>query len=153
MWGTDGFGGGYIQGRSKEVGWSSQESFSGQGDIGLLARECPSRGNLEIELIYYPPYHSKYNPVERCWGILEMHWNGTLLDTVEKALGWAKTMTWKGTQPVVQLLERVYPTGVRLTQAALKPFAERVGRSKTLSRWSASIHPEPTHPVPLCSPP
>jgi transposase len=26
-----------------------------------------------------PPDHSKYNPIERCWGILENHWNGTLL--------------------------------------------------------------------------
>ncbi len=24
-----------------------------------------------ISLIYYPPYYSKYNPVERLWGILE----------------------------------------------------------------------------------
>ena len=23
-----------------------------------------------IHLLYYPPYHSKYNPVERCWGIV-----------------------------------------------------------------------------------
>jgi transposase len=22
---------------------------------------------LEIRLVYYPPYHSKYNPIERCW--------------------------------------------------------------------------------------
>ncbi|NJM66326.1 MAG: hypothetical protein HC851_12025 [Acaryochloris sp. RU_4_1] len=22
-----------------------------------------------IQLLYYPPYHSKYNPIERCWGI------------------------------------------------------------------------------------
>ncbi len=113
--------------------------------------EFADRNNLEIELIYYPPYHSKYNPIERCWGILEMHWNGTLLDTVEKALGWAKTMTWKGRQPVVQLMQRVYQTGVRLTKAALKPFAERVHRSKTLPRWSASIQPQPTHVGPLCA--
>ena len=25
-----------------------------------------------IQLLYYPPYHSKYNPIERCWGILEL---------------------------------------------------------------------------------
>jgi Rhodopirellula transposase DDE domain len=25
---------------------------------------------LEIKLVYYPPYHSKYNLIERCWGIL-----------------------------------------------------------------------------------
>jgi hypothetical protein len=30
-----------------------------------------------VQLLYYPPYHSKYNPIERCWGILEQHWNGT----------------------------------------------------------------------------
>ena len=28
-----------------------------------------------IELIYYPPYHSKYNPVERLWARLEKMWN------------------------------------------------------------------------------
>ena len=26
---------------------------------------------LEVRLVYYPPYHSKYNPVERCWSALE----------------------------------------------------------------------------------
>jgi len=38
---------------------------------------------LRISLAYYPPYHSKYNPVERCWGILENYWKTTLpkLDT------------------------------------------------------------------------
>jgi Rhodopirellula transposase DDE domain len=40
------------------------------------------RTHLEIHLVYYPPYHSKYNPIERVWGILENHWNGTLLTTL-----------------------------------------------------------------------
>ena len=26
---------------------------------------------LEVRLVYYPPYHSKYNPIERCWSALE----------------------------------------------------------------------------------
>src|SRR5215471_3652974 len=30
--------------------------------------------NKPIQLLYYPPYHSKYNPIERCWGILELQW-------------------------------------------------------------------------------
>lgn len=104
--------------------------------------EFADRNRLDIELIYYPPYHSKYNPIERCWGVLEMHWNGTLLDTVEKALAWAKTMTWKGIQPVVRLLDRVYETGIRLTQAALKPYAQRLHRSKALPKWNVSIRPQ-----------
>jgi hypothetical protein len=35
---------------------------------------------LRVRLAYYPPSHSKYNAIERCWGILEMHWNGALLE-------------------------------------------------------------------------
>src|SRR6185436_144177 len=49
-----------------------------------------------IQLLYYLPYHSKYNPIERCWGILEVHWNGTKLIDVETMLEWAQSMTWKG---------------------------------------------------------
>ena len=44
-----------------------------------------------VQLLYYPPYHSKYNPVERCWGILEKHWNGAKLMDVDLMLGWAKS--------------------------------------------------------------
>ncbi|CDN15402.1 Mobile element protein [Richelia intracellularis] len=32
--------------------------------------------NIPIKLLYYAPYHSKYNPIEGCWGILDQHWNG-----------------------------------------------------------------------------
>ncbi|MCK7497506.1 MAG: hypothetical protein MZW92_47000 [Comamonadaceae bacterium] len=27
-----------------------------------------------IRLLYFPPYHSKYNPVERCWGMERPTW-------------------------------------------------------------------------------
>ncbi len=49
-----------------------------------------------IQLLYFPPYHSKYNPIERCWGILEQHGNGALLRNVKTMLAWAQSMTWKG---------------------------------------------------------
>ena len=42
--------------------------------------------HLTIRLAYYPPDHSKYNPIERCWGILEHHWNGALLDTLDAVI-------------------------------------------------------------------
>jgi hypothetical protein len=58
---------------------------------------------LTVKLAYYPPYHSKYNPIERVWGGLEQHWNGALLDTVETALHFAQSMTWRGLHPTVQL--------------------------------------------------
>jgi transposase len=55
---------------------------------------------LTVTLAYYPPYHSKYNPVERCWGILEQHWNADLLDTIETVVNFAQTMRWKGNPPI-----------------------------------------------------
>jgi transposase len=42
--------------------------------------------NLEIVLACYPPCPSKYNPIERCWGILENHWSATLLNTIQTTL-------------------------------------------------------------------
>ena len=32
--------------------------------------EFSHKFKLNVRLAYYPPYHSKYNPVERTWGIL-----------------------------------------------------------------------------------
>lgn len=99
------------------------------------------RNRVAVELAYYPPYHSKYNRVERCWGVLENHWNGALLDTPETALGWARTMTWRGLRPIVHSLERIYATGVRWTKAAFRPIAARLKRSPTLPKWSLIIRP------------
>src|SRR5215469_11175918 len=73
------------------------------------------RYRVHVRLAYYPPYHSKYNPIERCWGILETHWNGALLDSIEAVLQFARTMTWKGIHPVVELVTTTYQTGVKLT--------------------------------------
>jgi hypothetical protein len=101
------------------------------------------RHQLTLELAYYPPYHSKYNPIERCWGILENHWNGALLNTVTNALEWAKTMTWRGVSPLVHLLDRIYETGVRLKPQLFRPIATRLERSALLPKWSLVIHPQP----------
>ena len=73
------------------------------------------RFHLTLRLADYPPYHSKYNPVERCWGIIEQHWNGALLDSLDAVLGFAATMTWKGMHPAVALVSTIYERGVTLT--------------------------------------
>jgi hypothetical protein len=49
---------------------------------------------LTIELVYDPPYHSKYNPVERCWDVLKSHGSGALLTDWETVREWTKTMRW-----------------------------------------------------------
>jgi hypothetical protein len=98
---------------------------------------------LEIQLVYYPPYHSKYNLIERCWGILENHWNGTLLNSVTTVLEWARTMTWKGAHPVVSLLEKSYAKGIRIGKAAFKAIESRLQRDKDLPKYEVLIQPRP----------
>ena len=97
---------------------------------------------LVVQLAYYPPYHSKYNPIERCWGILERHWNGALLGSVSDVLQWAATMTWRGVRPFIRETMAVYERGVRLTKAAFRPIATRLTRSGTLPKWSLTIRPK-----------
>jgi len=103
--------------------------------------EFADKTGLRIRLVYYPPYHSKYNAVERCWGILEEHWNGEILDSVGKVINWAVTMTWKGIKPVVHLWDKIYEKGIRLTKREMKPYEKRIERSVKLPKWDIGIEP------------
>lgn len=94
---------------------------------------------VNIRLAYYPPYHSKYNPIERCWGILEQHWNGSLLDSVDAIIQFASTMTWKGKHPVVTLVTATYQTGVKLTKEAMKVLETQLQRLPSLEKWFVDI--------------
>jgi hypothetical protein len=94
---------------------------------------------LDVDLAYYPPYRSKYNPIERCWGILELHRDGSLLDSVEAVLGYAETMSWKGGHPEVVLVEAEYSKGVRLGREEMEALESEVTRLPTLEKWFVSI--------------
>jgi transposase len=101
--------------------------------------EFVQKYQMTIRLAYYPPYHSKYNSVERCWGILEHHWNGSLLDSVDAVVQFARTMTWKGDHPVVKLITATYQTGVKLTEKAMKLVEAQLQRVPSLEKWFVDI--------------
>lgn len=87
----------------------------------------------------FQAYHSKYNAVERCWGILEQHWNGGLLDSVDAVLNYAKSMTWKGKHPTVSLVPGVYGKGVKLTAKAMAAVEGQLRRLPELGKWFVDI--------------
>ena len=95
---------------------------------------------LLIRLAYYPPYHSKYNAIEHCWGTLETHWNGEILDDVDTVLNFARSMTWNGKHPLVELVTEVYRKGVRLSAKAMKEIEAQVERLPKLGKWFVDIH-------------
>jgi hypothetical protein len=105
--------------------------------------EFADKNGLRIRLIYYPPYNSKYNPIEHCWGAVEQHWNGEIIDSINKAVEWAKTVTWKGIHPIVDLVETVYEKGIKVVGEEFEKYAERFKRSETLPKWDVTIDPQP----------
>ena len=94
-----------------------------------------------IQLLYFPPYHSKYNPIERCWGILEQHGNGALLRNVKTMLAWAQSMTWKGKKPMINLSQKIYKKGIYLTKKEMKEIEKRLERNPKLPKWDIFIQP------------
>lgn len=94
-----------------------------------------------MELAYYPPYHSKYNPIERVWGVLEQAWNGELLTSQDRVLQLAQDLTWKGRHPVVAMIPQVYSTGIRLTRKQMQDYEGCIQRLPGLDRWFVWIPP------------
>ncbi|WP_287698079.1 hypothetical protein [Accumulibacter sp.] len=113
-------------------------SFSNAWSSSPITSASPSASST------IPPYHSKYNPGERCWGILERHWNGAKLTDTQTMLEWAKSMTWKGVHPVVQLSRTAYEKGVTVAKDAMQAVASRLERNPLLAKWDILIRPAQT---------
>lgn len=104
-------------------------------------QEFADCNKIKIHLAYYPPYHSKYNAIERTFGILEQHWSGALLDSLEAVYGYAKSMTWKGVNPSVKIIDKIYETGVKVTKEAMALLNAGFDRLKGLEKWFITIQP------------
>lgn len=97
---------------------------------------------LSVRIIYYPPYHSKYNAIERYWAGLEKSWNGYLLDSVNAVLNRAGNFFWKGLRATVRLLEEIYEKGVKVCGKGKRELEHRLYRSPELPWWDITIYPE-----------
>jgi Rhodopirellula transposase DDE domain len=101
--------------------------------------EFSAMHQVDVQLAYYPPYHSKYNPIERVFGVLENYWNGDPLTSKEKAVSMAQGMTYKGIHAKASLLEGEYPKGVKLDKKAMKPYEKCLRRMDKLGKWFITI--------------
>ncbi len=97
--------------------------------------------NKPIQLLYYPPYHSKYNPAERCRGVSELRRNGTQLTNAEKMSEWAESMTWKGIHPIVNISDKIYKKGIALSKKAMQKIEAELKRNPELPKWDILIQP------------
>jgi transposase len=104
--------------------------------------EFSAQWDVRIQLAYYPPYHSKYNPIERVFGVLEKYWNGDPLRTIKKALGMAEGMTYNGVHPIAKLKTQGYAKGIRLSIKQRRIYERALDRLHGLKKWFIRIEPE-----------
>ena len=105
----------------------------------LRMTEFADLTGLSVRLVYYPPYHSKYNAIERYWAGLEKSWNGYLLDTVDTVINRAGNFYWKGMRTVACLVDAIYEKGVKLCSPKKRSLELRLERSVELSWWDITI--------------
>ena len=99
-------------------------------------RNLAQRLELEIRVAHYPPYTSKYNPIEhRLFPHVTRACQGVILQTVEQVRYYlAKTKTTTGLNVVVNILDKVYATGKKVAEG----FKEttRIRFDDFLPKWN-----------------
>ena len=81
--------------------------------------------NIKIELVYYPPYHSKYNLIEHFWGVLQRSWNGLIIDNLTKLIGAINGNKWHGINAKGILVEKEYFKGQIIDKGELKNLIDK----------------------------
>ena len=103
--------------------------------------EFVDKYGIEVRLVYYPPYHSKYNSIEHYWGGLERSWNGYLLDSIETVLNRAENFSWKGQKTTTILFKKEYKKGLTLNVKEKRDLEKRIKRSIELPIYDITILP------------
>ena len=102
------------------------------------------RTGLAVTVCHYPRGASKWNPVEhRLFSQISLNWAGQPLRTVDAMLGWIRgTRTATGLQVDAWLMDKTYPTRVKVPNAEMK--ALNLTRHETCPNWNYTLRPRST---------
>jgi hypothetical protein len=95
-------------------GSNSSRQYLFKQDLQALVNEL----GIEIRIAHYPPYTSKYNPIEhRLFPHLTRVCQGVIFESVEMVKNlMAKAKTQPGLKVFTSILDQVYETGRKVTQ-------------------------------------
>lgn len=107
-------------------------------------QKLANRLGITIRIAHYPPYCSKYNPIEhRLFPHVTRACRGVIFRTLEVARYYmAKTETSTGLKVDVRVLDKVYETG-RKCAAGFKE-SMKIAFDKLLPKWNYCAVPQPT---------
>ncbi len=118
-------------------GSNSSRYYIFKEDLQKLADEI----GVAIQVAHYPPYCSKYNPIEhRLFPHVTRACQGVIFRSIEivKEL-MEKTTTSKGLQVTVQILDKVYETGRKVTDDFKETM--RIVFDELLPQWNYTAVP------------
>lgn len=122
-------------------GSNSSRTYLFKAELEKVAQEI----GIEIRVAHYPPYTSKYNPIEhRLFPHLTRACQGVILSSVElvKEL-MSKTTTKTGLEVEVTILDKVYETGRKVSDWCKERM--RIVFDEKLPKWNYTLSPLKDH--------
>jgi Rhodopirellula transposase DDE domain len=106
-------------------------------------QKLANRLGIEIRVAHYPPYCSKYNPIEhRLFPHLTRVCRGVIFHTLETVRYYmAKSATATGLTVKVSIIEKVYETGRKYAKGFKQTM--KIVFDKVLPKWNYRAVPEP----------
>jgi hypothetical protein len=119
-------------------GSNNAKHFLFKEDLQKLA----NRLGLEIRVAHYPPYCSKYNPIEhRLFPHVSHACRGVVFHTLERAQHYiGKTETRTGLKVIVGILNKVYKTGRKYAEGFRETM--KIVFDEVLPKWNYTAKPE-----------
>jgi hypothetical protein len=107
-------------------------------------QKLSNRLGLEIRVAHYPPYCSKYNPIEhRLFAHVSRATRGVVFHNLETARHYiAQTETTTGLKVFVGMLNQVYETGRKCLEIFKKTM--KIVFDDLLPKWNYTARPHPT---------
>ena len=121
-------------------GSNSSRSYLFKDALQRLANEL----GIEIRIAHYPPYTSKYNPIEhRLFPHLTRVCRGVIFNSVETVKDMMATATTaKGLEVFTTVIEKVYETGKKATEELKANIS--IVFDEVLPHWNYTAFPQPT---------
>ena len=116
---------------------------SGRRKLWLLCLvKLSIKYNIVIDLVYYPPYHSKYNKIERFWARLQIFWNKIVMNSKDKLLDCLNKVTWNGVKCKGEISFVNYQKGIIVTDYDMENnINPHIIREQGLENYSITITP------------
>ena len=119
-------------------GSNSSRHYLFKQDLQILADEI----GIEIRIAHYPPYCSKFNPIEhRLFPHITRACQGVIFSSLELVTDLiSKTKTQKGLKVFVHIIDKVYQTGRKVSETFKSTM--RIVFDKTLPKWNYCAIPK-----------